>query len=182
MMGRCLHYLIFTGWLAFISGPLVAAEAAEGFAIGAGDVVSITVYEHPDLELRTRVSGSGKINYPLLGVVEVIGLTERMLEGLIPVTFLMAMPPGLIMTTLQAISPNELRGQMVAFYLISVSFLSYTFAPSLPAVVSDYFFQSELALGKRISLLAVINYTVAILCLALCLKPYRAALAQRGLS
>ena len=81
MMGRRLHYLIFTGWLAFISGPLVAAEAAEGFAIGAGDVVSITVYEHPDLELRTRVSGSGKINYPLLGVVEVIGLTERMLEG-----------------------------------------------------------------------------------------------------
>ena len=98
---------------------------------------------------------------------------------LIPVTFLMAMPPGLIMTTLQAIAPNELRGQMVAFYLISVSFLSYTFAPSLPAVISDYVFQSELALGKSISALAVVNYLIAAVCLGLSLKPYREALQMR---
>ena len=101
---------------------------------------------------------------------------------LIPVTFLMAVPSGLIMTTLQAISPNELRGQMVAFYLISVSFLSYTFAPSLPAVISDYVFQSELALGKSISLLAVTNYTIAAVCLGWSLKQYRSALRLRGLA
>ncbi len=95
---------------------------------------------------------------------------------LIPVTFMMAMPPGLMMTTLQSIAPNELRGQMVAFYLIAVNFLAYTFAPSLPAVLSDFVFQSELALGKAISLLAVINYVIAIVCLALSLKPYRTAL------
>lgn len=97
---------------------------------------------------------------------------------LIPVTFLMAMPSGLMMTTLQAIAPNELRGQMVAFYLLAVNFLSYTFAPSLPAVLSDYVFESELALGKSISLLAVINYSVAIACLAACLPAYRRALAE----
>ncbi len=97
---------------------------------------------------------------------------------LIPVTFLMAMPSGLMMTTLQAIAPNELRGQMVAFYLLAVNFISYTFAPSLPAVLSDYVFESELALGKSISGLAVINYTVAIICLAACLPSYRRALAE----
>ena len=53
---------------------------------------------------------------------------------LIPVTFFMSMPPGLIIATLQTIAPNELRGQMVAFYLIAVNFLSYSFAPSLPAL------------------------------------------------
>ena len=97
---------------------------------------------------------------------------------LIPVTFLMAMPSGLMMTTLQAISPNELRGQMVAFYLVAVSFLSYTFAPSLPAMISDYVFGSELALGKAISALAVVNYTIAFVCLAACLPAYRRALAE----
>jgi MFS family permease len=96
---------------------------------------------------------------------------------LVPVTFLMAMPSGLMMSTLQAIAPNELRGQMVAFYLVAVSFLSYTFAPTLPAVISDYFFQSELALGKSISLLAAVNYSIAFVCLAACLAPYRRALA-----
>ena len=90
----------------------------------------------------------------------------------------MAMPSGLMMTTLQAISPNELRGQMVAFYLVAVSFLSYTFAPSLPAIISDYVFGSELALGKSISILAAANYTIAFVCLAACLPAYRRALAE----
>jgi MFS family permease len=97
---------------------------------------------------------------------------------LVPVTLCMAMPPGLIMATLQSVAPNELRGQMVAVYLIAVNFLSYTFAPSLPALLSDYVFGSELALGKSISLLAVFNYSIAVVCLALCLKHYRAALAE----
>ncbi|MEM7100962.1 MAG: MFS transporter [Pseudomonadota bacterium] len=95
---------------------------------------------------------------------------------LVPVTFCMAMPPGLIMATLQAISPNELRGQMVAFYLIAVNFLSYTFAPSLPALLSDFVFASELALGKSISILAVVNYSVAGICFWFGLKYYRDAL------
>ena len=95
---------------------------------------------------------------------------------LVPVTFLMAMPAGLIMTSLQAIAPNEMRGQMVAFYLIAVNFLSYTFAPSLPAVMSDFLFASPLALGKSISILAVVNYLVAAICLGFGLKAYRDAL------
>ncbi len=95
---------------------------------------------------------------------------------LVPVTFCMAMPAGLMLATLQSIAPNELRGQMVAVYLIAVNFISYTFAPSLPAVMSDYLFQSELALGKSISLLAAVNYSIAFIALALCLKHYRAAL------
>ena len=97
---------------------------------------------------------------------------------LVPITLIMAMPVGLILATLQSIAPNEMRGQMVAFYLISVNFLSYTFAPSLPAALSEFVFGSELALGKSISLLAVVNYTVAVSCLWLCLRPYRRALEQ----
>ena len=115
----------------------------------------------------------------LLLLAPVLTLLSNAWHGiwlLVPVTFLMAMPPGLILTSLQAIAPNEMRGQMVAFYLIAVNFLSYTFAPSLPAVMSDYFFQSPLALGKSISILAVINYLIAALCLGFGLKAYRNAL------
>jgi MFS family permease len=97
---------------------------------------------------------------------------------LVPVTFCMAMPNGLMLATLQSVAPNELRGQMVAIYLIAVNFLSYTFAPSLPAILSDYVFASELALGKSISLLAVVNYSMAFIALGLSLKYYRSALDQ----
>jgi hypothetical protein len=88
------------------------------------------------------------------------------------------MPSGLIMTTLQSICPNELRGQIIAFYLISVNFLAYTFAPMVPAIVSDIFFGSEDVKGIALAFMAIFTYGGASLCLYLCLKPYRAALEE----
>ena len=113
---------------------------------------------------------------PLATAMTIVPDPWMALGILIPVTFLMAMPSGLIMTTIQLISPNELRGQMIAFYLIAVNFIAYSVAPSLPAVLGDFLFESELALGKSISILAVINYSVAAICLGLCLKYFRRAL------
>jgi MFS family permease len=95
---------------------------------------------------------------------------------LIPVTFLMAMPSGLIMTTLQSVCPNELRGQAIAFYLISVNFLAYTFGPSMPPVLTQLFFGSEEGLGDAIAILAFFTYGSAAIFLYLCLKHYRDAL------
>jgi len=129
----------------------------------------------PDATLRV-VLASTIVLLPFATLLTLVPNAYIALALLIPVTFCMAIPPGLIITTLQLISPNELRGQMVAFYLIAVNFLSYSFAPSLPAICSDFLFSSELALGKSISLLAVINYSVAIICLTLGLKHYRQAL------
>ena len=129
----------------------------------------------PDATLRIVLVGT-VILIPTATVLTIVEDPYVALALLVPVTFCMSMPPGLIMATLQAIAPNELRGQMVAFYLIAVNFLSYTFAPSLPALISDGYFRSELALGKSISILAVINYSIAALCLYFCLKHYRAAL------
>jgi MFS family permease len=131
----------------------------------------------PDATLRI-VMWATLLLLPMATVFTLLPDGKLAILLLIPVTFLMAMPSGLMMSTLQAISPNELRGQMVAFYLVAVSFLSYTFAPSLPAVISDYVFGSELALGKAISALAVVNYGIAFVCLAACLPAYRRALAE----
>jgi MFS family permease len=131
----------------------------------------------PDATLRL-VLFSTIILLPTATLLTVVPNPWVAIGLLVPVTFCMAMPPGLIMATLQAIAPNELRGQMVAFYLIAVNFLAYTFAPSLPALISDFVFASELALGKSISILAVVNYSIATVCLAMCLKHYRAALRE----
>ena len=95
---------------------------------------------------------------------------------MVPLTFLMAMPPGLIITALQSVAPNELRGQSVAFYMIVVNFLSYTFAPTLPAMLNDFWFHDELALGKSISVLAAFNYALGAICIGFGLRYFRRAL------
>lgn len=115
---------------------------------------------------------------PLAVILTLLPSAWATVAVLIPVTFLMALPSGLIISSLQAIAPNELRGQAVAFYLIAVSFLAYTFAPSLTPALSDFVFQDEMALGKSISILAAINYGVAAVCLGFGLKHYRAALEK----
>ena len=97
---------------------------------------------------------------------------------LVPITFTMAMPPGLSNAALQAIAPNQMRGQLIALYLICVSFLSYLFAPLIIGVMNDYLFGREEALDLSLATLAVLNYSVAALCLALSLKPLRRALQQ----
>lgn len=51
--------------------------------IGAGDTIRITVYQSPDLSLETRVNESGAISYPLLGRVQLAGLTVNAAEAFI---------------------------------------------------------------------------------------------------
>ncbi|MGB5686238.1 MAG: SLBB domain-containing protein [Candidatus Electrothrix sp.] len=44
------------------------------YAIGAGDVLAITVYDHEELTVKVRVSETGIIDFPLIGEVHAGGL------------------------------------------------------------------------------------------------------------
>ena len=55
------------------------AAAAE-LLLGPGDVVRLSVYGSPDLSIETRVSESGHITFPLLGQVDVGGLSVAAAE------------------------------------------------------------------------------------------------------
>jgi len=48
---------------------------AQDYIVGEGDVLKITVYDHDDLTTTARVSGDGMIVFPLIGQVNVKGLT-----------------------------------------------------------------------------------------------------------
>ena len=65
------------------SAPKTAAAKpvdADQSRIGAGDTIRITVYQSPDLSLETRVNEGGAISYPLLGRVQLAGLTVTAAE------------------------------------------------------------------------------------------------------
>lgn len=66
------------------AAPARAAAAAqqqgqsarsEDYRLGAGDSIGVQVYQSPDLTVDARVSESGVISYPLVGSVELGGLT-----------------------------------------------------------------------------------------------------------
>jgi polysaccharide export outer membrane protein len=81
-MKNFLKWIIAVVMTAFMGG----AYAAD-VPLGAGDVLKVTVYGHPDLSLETRVAESGSISYPLIGEVKVSGLSpaaaEKKIAGLL---------------------------------------------------------------------------------------------------
>ena len=54
-----------------------------GYQLGTNDLIKVQVYNEADLTTETRVSGDGKIAMPLLGVLEIGGLTVKETEELI---------------------------------------------------------------------------------------------------
>ena len=50
------------------------------YPLGAGDAIRIHVFQNPDLTVETRVSENGSITYPLIGSVELGGLSIAVAE------------------------------------------------------------------------------------------------------
>lgn len=63
--------LILTTWAA-------AAEVEE-YVLQAGDVISIQVVEHPEFSGRHKIRPDGRINYPVVGEIDVASLTPAQL-------------------------------------------------------------------------------------------------------
>lgn len=57
-----------------------AATAPDAYRLGAGDHILIQVFDEPDLSMSFRLNDSGILNYPLLGEIDVAGLTVPELE------------------------------------------------------------------------------------------------------
>ena len=173
------YYIRDFGWtrseITLTYGPIAGIVGIMG-SVGAGAIAGYMLGRGKrDATVRLVFWGTCAL-IPLAMLLTSVPNAYAGIAILIPVTFLMAMPSGLIMTTLQSICPNELRGQAIAFYLISVNFLAYTFGPSMPPVLTQLFFGSEEGIGDAIAILAIFTYGGAAICLYLCLKHYRAAL------
>jgi len=71
-MRHLLRFLL----LAVCFTSTAFAQPAKGeHTLGPGDVIRVAVYQNPDLSLETRLSESGEISFPLIGVVKLGGLS-----------------------------------------------------------------------------------------------------------
>nr|MBU1328639.1 polysaccharide export protein [Candidatus Omnitrophota bacterium] len=73
-------------------GCAIAHAEGEEYEIETGDVLTITVYEQSDLTTKARVGPKGDITFPLLGNVNLTGLTvsetEKKIESLLKEDYL----------------------------------------------------------------------------------------------
>lgn len=78
MRRAAVHAAWLLAALAAAAGPAAAQASADtdNYRMGPGDEIRIEVYDTPELSMRARISESGHIGYPLLGRLELAGLTE----------------------------------------------------------------------------------------------------------
>jgi len=84
---RLLKYIglvfgVLIVWMA-VDGSSEGAEQVfrhQGYRLGPNDVIRVQVYGEEDLSVETTVEGDGRITFPLLGVVNVNGLTVQDLQ------------------------------------------------------------------------------------------------------
>ena len=72
----------FTLASLFIAGS-ANGQAPEYYRIGAGDILSVFVWQHPDLSSEVPVMSDGTITYPLCGRMKVSGFSTDEVKELI---------------------------------------------------------------------------------------------------
>lgn len=67
--------ILLLALLAIAAAPARAQSKNTDYPLGAGDSIRIQVFQNPDLTIETRVSENGSITYPLVGAVQLGGLS-----------------------------------------------------------------------------------------------------------
>lgn len=84
---------------------------------------------------------------------------------LVPLFFFGAFASGAAPSAIGAVTPNEMRGQVSALYLLVINLLGIGLGPTVPALFTDFLFGDEMKLGWSIALTAAVTGVPALILL-----------------
>lgn len=93
-------------------------------------------------------------------------------------TFFLGMPVALAPPILQAVTPNQLRGQVTSIYLLLVNLIGLGCGPFLVAFFTDFVFHDEMKVGLSLGLVCALAAALGAVCLAAAVIPYRKLMAR----
>lgn len=93
-------------------------------------------------------------------------------------TFLSSFPVSLIITALQAVSPNQLRGQLTSVYYFIANILGVASGPTVIALLTDYVYRDELAVGRSLATASAVITPIVVIILAFGRAGLREGLAR----
>lgn len=92
---------------------------------------------------------------------------------LLPVTLLYSCPYGVLPAAIQVISPNQLRGQISAVYILCNNIIGLGLGPTIVALITDQVYQDDQALRYSLAIVLGVTAPLSALCFYLCMKPFR---------
>ena len=129
-----------------------------------------------DAPLRVGIL-AGLTSFPFAIAGNLAGNADLALALYCPMVFFGSLGIACAPTAIQLATPNQLRAQVSAIYMLSLNIISSIVGPTGVGFITDYLFKDEMAMGSSMALVAGITAPLAALLLWWGCKPYREAAA-----
>lgn len=129
----------------------------------AGGILADTLYRRGALGAHVDLTVGLAAFAIMPAALILVGMPEPIQLGLVAmVVFCGAVSTGLVPAAIQLITPNELRGQMTAAYLVLTALIGLGLGPTLVALLVDFHFRDTLAVGKALAIVLSSTLVVAV--------------------
>lgn len=140
------------------TGGFIASEMMRRGVAAANVIVAVT---------------AGLLSIVFALAFPLVGSGELALVLLAPALFFAAMPFGCGTATLPLVTPNRLRAQVVAIYLLVANLLGLTLGPTGVGLLTDFVFRDETMVNVSLAIAAPILLLSGALIAAIAIAPYR---------
>jgi len=165
------------GWtitrIGVTQGIILMVCAPIGLMCGSYLAERLTKSGHDDAFVRVVVI-AGFFAVPLSAIFPLMPNPILALTLFAVNTVILFMVPGPQNAALQAITPNQMRGQVTALWLFLFNFVGYGFGPTLIALVTDYVFHDEARLPEAMAWSSGVLGTIAMIIIMSGMKSYGA--------
>jgi len=195
LTGMALMAMLTLGYLAWIAvffmrtheldaaevgkffGPIAMIGGVAGVLAGSAWCSWLASRGHTDAPLRTAVHSlfiaiPCGIAAPLVNDLQVALLLIAVL------VFFLTFPQGTNIAAFQLITPNEMRAQVSAIFLLITNVCGLGLGATSVALLTDFYFGAPERVNESLALMTLLVGTPALALLAWGLKPYRDALAE----
>jgi len=163
--------------IGYVYGMMLAFLGGAGVLAGARFAEWLSARGYRDAYFRAPL-----ITLSLTGIPAALATlmpdARASLALLVVSTFLSSFPVALIIASLQAITPNQMRGQVVAIYYFIANIFGVGLGPTLVASITDYVYRDEMAVGYSLATMTAVITPIVALILWLGLGPFRLSLAR----
>jgi MFS family permease len=164
------------GWSPSQVGLVMALIIILGNSLGvvSGGYASEWVARrgYKDAHLRTAFCGT-LIGLPFAIIAPLVPNPMIAVPLLFPAFFFGAFPFALAPAAIASITPNQMRAQITAFYLLTINLLGFGLGPAFIGFLTDYIFGDPMFVGRSMALSAAICMPIAVVLLWIGMGAFR---------
>lgn len=171
------------GWAPQIAGPRFGyiSIASMPFSLFAGTWLAEHLIKKRDPSSMLRIFVIGNSIYLPFAIAAPLMPDPWLCYAMLFVgTLVLGITGPAINSSIQFVTPNEMRGQVSSLYLITISVVGTWFGPLFIGLISDFILRDESLLRYAMSGFALVMGPAAILLMWLAMKPFGEEVRRRG--